>query len=187
MNPTATLLADRFFPRTRLNDLALVAGSVLLIILAAQVQVPMFPVPMTMQTFAVLLVAASLGVNRAAIASTAYLGLGAMGLPVFAGAKTLTGVLPTAGYLVGFVFASMLVGYLASKGNCKSALRVTLSFLAGSLVIYAFGIAGLMAALGMDLITAISVGVVPFLLGDAVKAIMAAALLPAAWKFANKR
>lgn len=186
MNFTAILLADRFFARTRLTDAALVSGGVLLISLAAQIQIPMFPVPMTMQTFAVLLVAATLGMNRAAISATAYLGLGAIGLPVFAGTKTLAGALPTAGYLVGFVFASMLVGYLASKGNSRSPLRVALSFAAGSLVIYAFGVAGLIAALGLDFATAISVGVAPFLIGDAVKAALAAALLPQAWKFSDR-
>lgn len=187
MNSTATTyLADRFFARTRITDISLVIGSVLLITLAAQIQIPMFPVPMTMQTFAVLLVAASLGINRAAAATTSYLALGAIGLPVFAGTKTLAGALPTAGYLVGFVFASMLVGFMASKGFSASPVKVALSFLAGSAVIYGFGIAGLMAALSLDLTTALSVGVVPFLIGDAVKAALAAALLPAVWKFANK-
>lgn len=188
MNSTAAvLLADKFFSKTRLNDVSLVLGSILLITLSAQIQIPMFPVPMTMQTFAVLLVAASLGINRAAVATTGYLGLGALGLPVFAGTKTLAGVLPTAGYLVGFVFASMLVGFLASKGLSKTPVKVLLSFAAGSAVIYAFGVAGLMAALGLDIVTAISVGVIPFLIGDVVKAALAAALLPTAWKLSNNR
>lgn len=183
---TAPLLIDRLFARNKVTDLLLVVGSVVFISLAAQLQIPMFPVPMTMQTFAVLLSAAAIGTTRAALSTTLYLGLGAAGLPIFAGTKTLAGALPTAGYLVGFVFASMVVGYLAAKGFTASAPKVILAFAAGSAVIYFFGVVGLMASLNLNLFAALSAGVVPFLIGDAVKAIAAAALLPTAWKLTNK-
>jgi biotin transport system substrate-specific component len=101
---------------------------------------------------------------------------------VFSSAKSLTGVLPTAGYIIGFVAAAALVGFLASKGFSSTPMKVAISFAAGSLVIYGFGVTGLMIALGLDLTTAISVGVIPFLIGDAAKAVFAAALLPMAWK-----
>jgi biotin transport system substrate-specific component len=137
---------------------------------------------MTLQTFAVLLVAASLGAGRASLSMTLYLAMGAIGLPVFAGAKTLTGVLPTAGYLVGFVAAAAIVGYLASKGFSKSPLKLAFSFALGSTVIYALGASGLMLSLGLTLEQALVAGVLPFLLGDVVKAVLAAAALPLAWK-----
>jgi biotin transport system substrate-specific component len=142
----------------------------------------MFPVPMTLQTFAVLLVAATLGAGRGALSMASYLAMGAAGLPVFAAAKTLTGVLPTAGYLIGFVVAGALVGALAAKGWTKNPLKLALSFALGSTVIYILGVAGLMITLGLTLPQAIAGGVIPFILGDVVKAVAAAAILPAAWK-----
>lgn len=182
MSIATPLIADRVFPKSVATNFALVFAGAALTAVAAQIQIPMWPVPMTMQTFAVLLVAAALGAKRGALSLSLYLAMGAAGLPVFAAAKSLTGVLPTAGYLVGFVAAAAIVGWLASKGFSKSPAKVALSFTLGSLVIYSFGVAGLMLALGLDLTTAIATGVIPFFVGDAVKAALAAALLPAAWK-----
>lgn len=175
-------IADRFIPRTALNNVVLVFAGALVTALAAQIQIPMWPVPLTLQTFAVLLVGATLGAGRGAASLATYLAMGAAGLPVFASAKTLTGVLPTAGFLVGFVFAAALVGFLASRGFTNTVIKVGFSFALGSLAIYAFGVAGLMLTLGLTLSQAFAAGVVPFLIGDAVKAVAAAALLPAAWK-----
>lgn len=182
MSTSTAVIADRLFPRSLTTNVALVSAGAALTALAAQIQLPMWPVPMTMQTFAVLLVGAALGAKRGALSLSLYLALGAAGLPVFSSAKSLAGVLPTAGYIIGFVAAAALVGFLASRGFSSTALRVALSFAAGSLVIYGFGVSGLMITLGLDLATAISVGVIPFLVGDAAKAALAAALLPLAWK-----
>ena len=182
MSIATPLIVDRIFPRSIATNVALIFGGAALTALAAQIQVPMWPVPMTMQTFAVLLVAATLGAKRGALSLSLYLAMGAAGLPVFASAKSLTGVLPTAGYLVGFVAAAAIVGWMASKGFSKNPLKVALSFTIGSVVIYTFGVSGLMLALGLDLQSAIAAGVLPFLVGDAAKAALAAALLPAAWK-----
>jgi biotin transport system substrate-specific component len=137
---------------------------------------------MTLQTFAVLLVAATLGAGRASISMATYLAMGAAGLPVFASAKTLSGVLPTAGYLVGFVAAAAVIGALANRGWTKNPLKLAFSFALGSVVIYALGVSGLMIALGLTLVQALAGGVYPFLIGDLVKAIAAAALVPLAWK-----
>jgi biotin transport system substrate-specific component len=112
--------------------------------------------------------------------------MGAVGLPVFASAKTLTGALPTVGYIVGFVAAAALVGFLASKGFSKTPLKVAFSFAAGSAIIYGFGVAGLMITLGLSISQAIAAGVIPFLIGDVAKAVAAAAMLPLAWKLVNK-
>lgn len=179
---SVAVIADRVVSRSWLASTIMVLSGTALVALAAQLAVPMYPVPMTMQTFAVLLVGAVIGAGRAAISMSLYLGLGAAGLPVFAGAQNLTGVLPTAGYLVGFVAAAALVGLLARMGWSSSPLRVAASFAAGSLVIYGFGVIGLMLALGLTLSTALAAGVLPFLIGDVAKAALAAVLLPAAWK-----
>lgn len=185
MSIATTLIADRVFPKSFATNVGLVIGGAALTAIAAQIQIPMWPVPMTMQTFAVLLVAAALGAKRGALSLSIYLAMGAAGLPVFAGAKALTGVLPTAGYLVGFVAAAAVVGFLASRGFSKSPIKVAAIFAIGSLTIYGFGVSGLMIALGMDLNTAVAAGVIPFLVGDAIKAVLAAALLPAAWRLAK--
>lgn len=179
---TAVTIVDRFVPRSIPSDLAIISAGAALTAIAAQIQIPMFPVPMTLQTFAVLLVGAAMGAGRASLSMTLYLAMGAIGLPVFAGAKTLSGVLPTAGYLVGFVAAAALIGYLASLGFSRSPLKLTLAFAMGSAVIYAFGSVGLMISLGLSLQQALAAGVIPFLLGDVVKAVLAAAALPLAWK-----
>jgi biotin transport system substrate-specific component len=182
MSIATPVIVDRVFPRSLATNISLVFGGAAITAIAAQIQIPMWPVPMTMQTLAVLLVGAALGAKRGALSLSLYLALGAAGLPVFASAKSLTGVIPTAGYIVGFVAAAALVGFLASKGFSSTPIKVAFSFAAGSLVIYGFGILGLMFALGLDFTTAISVGVIPFLIGDLVKAAAAAALLPLAWK-----
>jgi len=179
-------LADRFVPRTMVNNISLVFGGALFTALAAQIQIPMWPVPLTLQTFAVLLVGATLGAGRGAASLSIYLAMGAAGMPVFASAKTLTGALPTAGYIVGFVAAAALVGFLASRGFSKTPVKVAFSFAAGSAVIYGFGVAGLMITLGFSFSQAIAAGVIPFVIGDVVKAIAAAAMLPLAWKVLNK-
>jgi len=186
MSIAQTTLADRFVPRTMVNNISLVFGGALVTALAAQIQIPMWPVPLTLQTFAVLLVGATLGAGRGAASLSIYLAMGAVGLPVFASAKTLTGALPTAGYIVGFVAAAALVGFLASKGFSKTPVKVAFSFAAGSAVIYGFGVAGLMVTLGLSFSQAIAAGVIPFLIGDVAKAIAAAAMLPLAWKVINK-
>jgi biotin transport system substrate-specific component len=182
MTIAAVNLVDRVIPRSRVNDIVLVISGAVLTALAAQIQIPMFPVPMTLQTFAVLLVAATLGAGRASISLATYLAMGAAGLPVFASAKTLSGVLPTAGYLIGFVAAAAVIGALANRGWTKNPLKLALAFALGSVVIYALGVSGLMITLGLTLDQALAGGVYPFLIGDLVKAIAAAALVPLAWK-----
>lgn len=176
-------LIDRVIPRTRISDFALVVAGAGLTALLAQVQIPMYPVPMTLQTFAVLLIAAAMGPWRALSSMGIYIAMGAAGIPVFAGAKVLGQVLPTAGYLFGFAIAAVVVGLLANRGLVRKPAPVLFSFVVGSAVIYLFGAGWLVVGLGMSTQQALLAGVVPFLLGDAVKAALAAALLPTAWKF----
>lgn len=177
-------LADRFISRSLATDIALVVAGAILTALAAQIAIPMVPVPITGQTFAVLLVGSVLGANRGAISMALYLALGALGLPVFTGAANLATKLAagtaTMGYLVGFVAAAALVGFLAQQGWSKKPLGVIASFVAGNLAIYAFGAGWLANVLG-SFETAITAGVLPFLIGDAIKIALAAAVLPLAW------
>jgi biotin transport system substrate-specific component len=155
---------------------AVLAGS-LFIAAAAQVEVPMVPVPITMQTFAVLAVGSLYGSRLGALTVLAYLLEGALGLPVFAGGANLAVLLAkpfTAGYLVGFVFAAFIAGWIAERGT--GVARSAFAALAGSAAIYAFGLPWLAFMLGGDIVMAATVGLVPFLLGDALKAALAVAV-----------
>jgi biotin transport system substrate-specific component len=154
--------------------------------LLAQVRVPLgfTPVPITGQTFAVLLAGASLGARLGASSQLLYLAAGAVGFPVFTGGGSgfeyFTGA--TAGYLFGFVLAAALIGRLAERGQDRKVNTAITAFLAGSAVIYVCGAVGLMITAGMDATTAIAQGVTPFVFGDLLKAVAAGLLLPTAWK-----
>lgn len=186
-------LADRVIPRTLVTDVALVAAGAGLTAAAAQVIIPAWPVPFTGQTFAVLLVGASLGMTRGAISMGLYALLGLIGLPVFApqaDGSHLTGLAalaaPSFGYIVGFVAAAAVMGWFAQQKWDRKVLKTLVALVASTVVIYAFGMTWLgvvLAQLGVDdvLGTTIASGLVPFLIGDAIKAVLAAALLPAAW------
>ncbi|ATY14367.1 biotin transporter BioY [Amycolatopsis sp. AA4] len=175
------VLAD-LVPGTLVRDLALVAGGAVLTGAAAQLIIPIpgTPVPMTGQTFAALLVGATLGMRRGAASLLLYLLVGAAGVPWFQGGTSgLSGA--SAGYIVGFVFAGALVGALARRGGDRTPLRTAGTMVLGNVVIYAFGVPWLMAATGFDLATAFDKGVTPFLVGDVLKTVVAAGVLPLAW------
>jgi biotin transport system substrate-specific component len=179
-----TLLA-RSLPRLnrRIRDLLLVVTGCLFVAGMAQVRIslPFTPVPITGQTFAILLVGASLGSRRGAASLALYILLGSLGLPFFAGgASGLSALLgPTGGYLVGFVVAAFLVGLMAARGLDRNVPGALLAFLAGEIVIYLFGVAWLSVYLGIW--PAIVAGFLPFLVGDAIKLVAAGLALPAAW------
>jgi biotin transport system substrate-specific component len=186
--PTATL-AD-LLPATRLRTPLLVLGAALLTAVCAQVTVhiPGTPVPVTLQTFAVLVSGAGLGWKAGGASQLLYLSLGVVGLPVFAdgasGGSIVTGA--TGGYLVGFVVAAALVGWLAERGNDRRIPTSLLSMLAGSAVIYLFGVTWLAHSTGMSASQAIDAGMTPFLTADAVKLVCAGLSLPAAWKLSGR-
>ncbi len=182
------VLADRAVPGIGVRrDVLMVALGSVLVALCSRVEVPLQPVPITGQTFGVLLVGAVLGARRGALAIAGYLGLGLLGLPVFAGgtpgAARLLG--PTGGYLIGFVAAAALVGFLCERGWNRHVIGTALAMTFGSLVIYAFGSAWLAGFVGPSRVFAL--GVAPFLLGDALKIALAALLLPMAWRLAGGR
>ena len=157
---------------------------------AAQVAIPVpgSPVPVTGQTFAVLLTAAALDPARGVAAQALYLALGIIGLPVFAGATHGPVMMfgATGGYLAGFLAAAAIVGYGARRGADRSPVRTLLLFALGSAVIYLIGTTWLCLDTGMSASAGIAAGVTPFLPGDAAKALLAAGLLPATWRIVRR-
>jgi len=191
MTTLAPTLSNRFFPSTAewIRSLYLIVLGSLLIAALAQIEIllPFTPVPITGQTFGVLLIGAALGSKRGAAAMILYITEGAMGLPFFAGGASGLGILTgaTAGYLVGFVGAAYVVGWLAERGLERSVRTSIIPFLVGTVIIYLFGVTWLSIVLG-SVSKAFALGVVPFLFGDAVKLILASTALPVAWKFVKE-
>jgi biotin transport system substrate-specific component len=181
------VLAD-LVPGGLVRDVALVAGAAAFTGLAAQVAVPLpfTPVPLSLQTFAVLLSAAALGPYRAGAAMLLYLAAGVGGVPWFAEQRAGIGF-PSFGYIVGFVGAAALVGWLARRGADRSVAGTAAIMVLGNLVIYAVGVPYLALAIGVGITDAVLLGAVPFLLGDGLKIALAAGLLPAAWWVAARR
>lgn len=181
------VLAD-LVPGGAVRDVALVGGAAALTGLAAQAAVPLpfTPVPLSLQTLTVLLAAAALGPWRAGAAMGLYLVAGVAGIPWFSEQRAGIGF-PSFGYVLGFVAAAAVVGWLARRGADRSILATALTMAVGNLVIYAIGVPYLALAINADLPTAIALGVVPFLVGDALKILLAAGLLPAAWRIAGDR
>ena len=184
--PAPRVLAD-FASRTAIAQIALVVGGAALVGIAAQIAIPLpfTPVPLTLQTFAVLLVGASLGSLRGALSMVVYLLAGMVGVPWFAeGSSGFSSA--SFGYILGFIVAAFIVGRLAERGASTTALRSAGLMVVGNIAIYAVGVTWLKFAIDVDWATAMSLGVVPFLIGDAVKIALAAGLLPLAWKGLEK-
>jgi len=182
-----------------LNKAALVLGGSLFIAVAAQVNVPMYPVPMTLQTLAIMLVGLTFGSRLGALTVVAYLVEGAIGLPVFANAMNGAAFFgPTAGFLVGFVGLAWLVGFAAEKGLAKGVLGTAVAGIAASALLYIPGIAWPMSLANLSGIETGWIGrefgayywtyfMAPFLIGDAVKAILAALIISGGWKALSRK
>ena len=188
MTTLAPTIYTRTFPGAAgwLRDSVLIVFGTLFVVLLAQVKISLSftPIPLTGQTFAVLLVGATLGSKRGPLSMLLYITLGASGLPVFAGGASgwsyLSGA--TFGYLIGFVIAAYVIGLLAERGLERSVHTSFVPFLLGTIIIYICGVAWLSIMLG-SLSRAIMAGLVPFLMGDLIKLLAASLALPAAWKF----
>jgi biotin transport system substrate-specific component len=184
------VLAD-LIPRARVRDAALVIGAAALTALCAQISfhIPGLTVPVTGQTFAVLLSGAALGSSRGAAALLLYILAGMIGVPVYAsgahGVEIVTGA--TGGYLIGFLVAAWVVGRLSEARMDRTPRTALPLFVVGSAIVYAIGVPWLAAAAHISLGAAIAQGFVPFIAGDVVKAAAAGALLPAAWKLSGRR
>ncbi len=169
----------------------LVTGGALFVALTAQIRIPLpfTPVPITGQTLGVLLVGGLLGSRSGAASLLLYLLMGFVGLPFFAGGNSgLTHVFgATGGYLVSYPFAAALMGWLAERGWDRSFWKTIVAMLCGSLVIYAFGVSWLAVAAQLSLLDAIAKGLLPFVIGDAIKMVLAAIALPGGWRLLGER
>ena len=185
----AVLAPDDGATRFLRGALLALIGTALLTI-SAKVQVPFYPVPMTMQTLVVLTLGMALGWRLAVATLLLYMAQGALGLPVFAGTPEkgigwLYMAGPTGGYLVGFVLAAAVCGWLAERGWDRHVGRTALAMLIGNALIYVPGLLWLGALFGWDK-PILAWGLTPFLLGDLVKLALAAAVLPLAWKLLKR-
>ncbi|WP_299285851.1 biotin transporter BioY [uncultured Tateyamaria sp.] len=174
----------------RIKQAVLVVAGIVLLAVAAKIKVPMWPVPITMGTFAVLTVGAAYGARLGLVTILGYMIVGAFGFDVFAsssaeayGLTYMTG--GTGGYLVGYVLATLALGALAQRGWDRSVLWMALAMLIGNVLIYVPGLAWLGQLYGWDK-PILEWGLTPFLAGDAIKLALAALILPAAWKLVGR-
>ena len=186
------LVRSTLVPQTKLfNDVLYVVGAAGLIAAAAQVSIalPFTPVPITGQTFAVLLTGAALGWGRGAAGSGLYMLVGLAGVPVYAGGSAGWSVLSGAsgGYLIAFPIAASLVGLLAERRWDRTFSSAIGAMLTGNLVIYIAGLSWLAVSLHTNLDKTLLYGLYPFIVGDLLKVYLAAALLPFAWRLVAKR
>ena len=184
--PRLRVLAD-FVPGERVRDLLLVLGAAAFVGASAQFSVPVpgSPVPVTGQTFAVLLSGAALGWQRGALAMLLYLVAGSAGVPWFSEGESGFGG-PTMGYILGFIVSAGVVGWMASRGGDRTVVKTLVSMTVGTIIVFAFGLPYLMASAGLDLVDGWNAGVGPFLVGAVVKIALAAGLLPTAWKLLER-
>ena len=168
------------------TDVALVSGGTLLLVLLTQIRLPTVPVPITGQTLGILLIGAALGWQRGVLSVGCYLLAGFMGVPVFAaviGPAAFVG--PTGGFLLSFVPAVLLVGFLAERGWDRRIGGALVTFIAGHTIIFVVGVAWLTVLIGFE--SAIQVGFIPFIPGMILKTAIATMLLPLAWTISGLR
>ncbi|WP_062204579.1 biotin transporter BioY [Streptomyces sp. NBRC 109706] len=184
----ADLLPAASHASARVRDVALILGGAALTGAAAQIAVPVpgSPVPVTGQTFAALLIGASFGTGRAALSMSLYVLAGMAGMPWFSEGTSGYGM-PSFGYLLGMLLAAVVVGSLARRGGDRTVPRTIGTMAIGSVIIYGIGVPYLALATGMSASEAISAGLTPFLLGDALKVALAMGALPAAWHLLGRR
>ncbi len=193
LSATHPTLFATLWPVTRSQPLRLLATALagsLLLALSAKIQVPFWPVPMTMQTLAVLVLGMALGSRLGAATVALYLAEGAAGLPVFAGTPEkgiglayMMG--PTGGYLVGFLLAALVVGWLAERGWDRTIWRAGATMLIGHALCFVPGVAWLAVSFGWA--TAIKVGLTPFWAATILKTALGLALMPLAWRWLGRR
>lgn len=170
------------------KKLALVIGGSLFIAMAAQVSIPFFPVPMTLQTLAILIVGLTFGSQLGLATLVTYLGYGAMGLPVFANGASVAALMgPTAGFLFGFAAMAFLAGLAVEKGLARGVVSTAVIAMAISALLYVPGLAWPAMVMGTTMPDLWAGWMAPFLLGDAVKAVIAAMVVWGGWKALQAR
>jgi biotin transport system substrate-specific component len=182
-----------------LQEVLLVLVGTALMAISAKVKVPFYPVPMTLQTLVVVVIAATYGMRLGVATMLAYLAEGILGLPVFANTPPMIASLtyflgPTGGFLVAYPIAALIIGFAADRGWDRSVPRLFTAIVAGEVVIFGLGFIWLawFAALssgvtGLGSAAAFTKGVAPFILADALKSVLAALLVPAGWSLLPRR
>jgi len=193
---TQSALAPTLLPfagNRTVQEVVLVLAGTALIAIAAKIKVPFYPVPMTLQTLAIMLIAASYGFRLGTLTVIAYLCEGLLGLPVFTNtppsvAGPLYFIGPTGGFLAGFVVLAMVVGYVADRGWDRSVTKLFAAIIAGQVVLFVLGFVWLAwfaqlsgGATGLGIEKAFAGGVTPFVWAGLLKGALAAFLVPAAW------
>ena len=186
---TDTLIGAALSPMDMTRTVSIVIAFSLFNAIAAQLAIPIGPVPITMQTFAVTLTGALLGPRLGAAALITYLIEGAAGLPFFAEGRAGIGTLlgPTGGYLVSFPAAAYITGAFSEHGWDRHFLTAVAAMAIGSVVILLAGWSWLVVGLGAAPLAAFKAGVAPFLIGDVVKIVLAAAVLPTGWALLKRK
>ncbi|GAA2827566.1 biotin transport system substrate-specific component [Aminobacter aminovorans] len=184
-------VADGRTSRLSTLDIAAIVAGSLLLTASAKIQMPFYPVPMTVQTLVVIGLGLALGPIRGAAAVALYLTQGALGLPVFAGTPEkgiglayMMG--PTGGYLAGYLPAALLAGWLAERGWDRNVVTAMLAALLAGAVIYLPGLLWLGSVVGWDK-PVLALGLYPFIPSDIMKAVLAALAFPAAWKWLSHK
>jgi biotin transport system substrate-specific component len=201
MQTTTRALAPTLLGTTSrtVQEVALVLGGTLALIIAAKIRVPFYPVPMTLQTLAVMAIAVTFGLRLGVATVLAYLAEGALGIPVFtntpplvAGPAYLLG--PTGGFLAGFVVLAAIIGYAADRGWSRSIPKLAAALIVGEVIMMALGFVWLAGfaqlstgAAGIGTAKAWAGGVAPFILGDLLKVALVAFAVPAAWSLLGER
>ena len=184
-----TLYEVLFKQRNVFLDMFMILCSIAFLGLMANIRIPLWPVPITMQTFGVFLIAFFFGSRKGFLAILAYILAGLLGIGVFAGYKSGIAVFlgPTAGYIIGFLFMVLVVGLMIEKGYGRSKSSVLFCMLVGEIILYIFGLTGLWLYLGnVSFIKVLMLGFVPFIIGDVLKILGAVALFPYLWKGAER-
>jgi len=184
-----TALVNELIPTRGINtyykNILLIIFGTLLLAVSSKIQVPFWPVPMTMQTFVVFIIGMSYGWRLASATLIAYLIEGAVGLPVFAkGGGLLYLMGPTAGYLYGMTLAAGVMGFIAEHGYAKSYIKCLIPLLLGTFIIFVLGVGYLGSVIGYD--KALAAGLYPFIPSEFFKIALAIALIPSIWKYSNK-
>jgi biotin transport system substrate-specific component len=176
-------LADQFLARSITTNGILIAAGASLTAALAQVVVPLWPVPITGQTLAVLLVGGTLGALRGALSMLLYALLGIVGLPIFSDASSGWNIVagPTGGYIIGFIVAAAFTGWLAERRWDRKFIGSMIIFFGGTSVTFAAGLPWLAFSLNMNLEQTFQAGLYPFIIGGVIKTVIAAAILPTIW------
>jgi biotin transport system substrate-specific component len=189
---THTILIDRLWQSHKaIRSLILVLSGSFVIWISAKIQIPFYPVPITMQTLVVLALGICYGWKLGLATVLFYLLQGSLGLPVFAGSPEKgIGLLymmgPTGGYLFGFIISVWVMGFLAERGWDRNSFKIALTMMLGHIIIYFFGLLWLGSLTGWDK-TILSLGIMPFLLGDLLKVLLGSVTIPLIWKKIQKK